>query len=523
MSECIPLQQGRRAAIAFVAAAGLAGLVGCGGGDGGSAAARPLEVAMRHALAAAMSEAPAVDPEALLDWAETTYPAEFPKGTLSWHVQHGGLDFTVRAYAGPWGWRYLGVTPDGEVYGLGDFTQDRLQRLGQASDWSARLQADRCSVYPLAPACGWQQERRTLAAGMDGTAALRSDGRVLAWGMGTVVRWSNVDVPYGTTTPGTQVRDTGLDARWIGHGLAPRAVGLDGTVLIWDAYLGGLWATGDEFPEGAAFPAVMYRVTTPTRLHLPDRIVQIEEDFQGTSAALREDGSVWIGPGQNARSPNGVGHRYVPVRVTGLPVVRALGRSSAARAEVGLVAIGLDDSAWRIQGAADGSYQATHPAQRIPGLPAAKSAACAERNCMVLAQDGSVWVWGSNAHGALGNGQLEDVVVDVPTRVAGLTDIVDVALTATAAFAVDRQGQLWSWGEGPLGYASAAPVLQPRAVFGAERQAVEVSAGRGFVVVRQRDGTVVSWGVNDMGQLGIGPPSRDVQVTPARVIGIRLF
>lgn len=146
MSDCIPLRRGRRASRVIVAAAGLVGLVGCGGGESSSVTARPPALTMRHALAARASDAAAIDPEDLLDWAETTYPADFTEGTVSWHVRHEGLDFTVRAYEGPWGWRYLGVTPGGEVHGLGDFTQGRLQRLGHASNWSARLQAGRCTV-----------------------------------------------------------------------------------------------------------------------------------------------------------------------------------------------------------------------------------------------------------------------------------------------------------------------------------------------------------------------------------------
>jgi len=93
----------------------------------------------------ALATLPSVGTQELLDWAEYKFAALFPKGPTNQQISHLGVVYTIRAY--PNG-NYLGVTPGGEIWGLGPFTNDQLQAFGTVAEWASQIQADACAVYP---------------------------------------------------------------------------------------------------------------------------------------------------------------------------------------------------------------------------------------------------------------------------------------------------------------------------------------------------------------------------------------
>ena len=60
-------------------------------------------------------------------------------------VDYQGQTYNARAYAGAWGTRYLGVTPDGRVFGLGDFTGEQLQQFDTITHWAPQIMPDWCA------------------------------------------------------------------------------------------------------------------------------------------------------------------------------------------------------------------------------------------------------------------------------------------------------------------------------------------------------------------------------------------
>lgn len=63
---------------------------------------------------------------------------------------------------------------------------------------------------------------------------------------------------------------------------------------------------------------------------------------------------------------------------------------------------------------------------------------------LALRQDGTVWAWGSNASGQLGNGTQNDE--NLPVRVQGLDSIVEVGMASGVGLAIDVNGNVYSWG-----------------------------------------------------------------------------
>lgn len=130
-------------------------LVGCGAGVGpddestaaGSSVAMPLAGAQsaprRQALSAAGTIAPTgVSTDALLDWAELTWPALFPVGaqTQVWTVDT--QTYHLRQYAGG---NLVGVDAAGVVWGRGPFTGDVLTNYGHQDEFFCLVNPTRCA------------------------------------------------------------------------------------------------------------------------------------------------------------------------------------------------------------------------------------------------------------------------------------------------------------------------------------------------------------------------------------------
>jgi alpha-tubulin suppressor-like RCC1 family protein len=112
-----------------------------------------------------------------------------------------------------------------------------------------------------------------------------------------------------------------------------------------------------------------------------------------------------------------------------------------------------------------------------------------------VAGDGSLWCWGDNRDGQLGDGTTESKAA--PVRVASLgTDVVQVALSYHSTCALSGNGSIWCWGNnqnGQLGNDKRTGSLAPEAVKGVEGQARQLVAG-GSVCVRTDGGKVWCWG-----------------------------
>jgi alpha-tubulin suppressor-like RCC1 family protein len=138
---------------------------------------------------------------------------------------------------------------------------------------------------------------------------------------------------------------------------------------------------------------------------------------------------------------------------------------------------------------------------------------------VALKADGTVWAWGHNNEGQLGDGTTTDRYVPAP--VTGLTHVIAIDVgDGTHALAITRDGTAWAWGrnvEGQLGDGTTTPRLTPVQI-ASLANVVAVSAGGAHSLAVKQDGTVWSWGDNTYGQLGNG--GQLPHLTPAQVPGL---
>ena len=123
--------------------------------------------------------------------------------------------------------------------------------------------------------------------------------------------------------------------------------------------------------------------------------------------------------------------------------------------------------------------------------------------------DGTLWCWGLNSYGQLGNGSTTNS--SSPTRIAALgTAVAQVAVGDGHACARKNDGTLWCWGDngyGQLGNGSTVGSLNPVQVVNADGSplsAIWVSARQYNSCARKTDGTAFCWGANDYSQVGDG-------------------
>jgi alpha-tubulin suppressor-like RCC1 family protein len=125
---------------------------------------------------------------------------------------------------------------------------------------------------------------------------------------------------------------------------------------------------------------------------------------------------------------------------------------------------------------------------------------------LVLGNDGTVTVSGTNRHGQLGLGDTDDR--DTFTVVAGLRSVVDIDAGDRHTIAVTCEGGLWTWGRGPTMTSDLQMQwLVPTKVTGGgieEAVGVQVAAGNVHSMARTATGVLYSWGEGSSGELGHG-------------------
>ncbi|MDP1746079.1 MAG: regulator, partial [Bacteroidota bacterium] len=82
----------------------------------------------------------------------------------------------------------------------------------------------------------------------------------------------------------------------------------------------------------------------------------------------------------------------------------------------------------------------------INSLTGITAIAAGEYNCIALKNNGTVWTWGRNNFGQLGNGTNASYISGVPIQISGLTDVTAIAAGQYHCIALKNNGTVWAWG-----------------------------------------------------------------------------
>lgn len=484
--------------------AGLAGAVllamlsGCGGGS------TAADTAPRSAPGSRIQALPPVAatlPQDMLNWAEQAYPQLFPGHQPD--QQYEGV--TYRHY--PLTGNHVGLSGD-RVLVMGPVSGGPVVDLGAVADFRCLMSPQTCAGERPVDA---RQTR--VAAGPSHTLVVNAQGAGLGWGDG-------LNGVAGVDLPGTPARAIeGLNQiAGLGSG--------EGFTLATTREGGLLY-----LHQGAKVPLVAGAAASPSRAVPVAGATQVVAAtscaVRGTShaIALRQDGSLWVFGTDTA------GKLVSPYRVT-TPIVRALGTAGPGRADddfceaIALTAEGrvlsLEWKRRTIKGVVKEAISAS--AESPARWPAMFDVACSGHadglHCLATTTGGQVVGWGDNTAGQLGLDPLRSSRVEEPTRVPGLPAIRRVWAGQGASYALAEDGSLYAWGSAHGGTDAASPMQQPRRQFAAEGAVADIALGDTHLVLLMRDGSLRTRGANTAAQLGRG--DRTPVSTPMQPAGFWL-
>ncbi|WNG62646.1 RCC1 repeat-containing protein [Archangium gephyra] len=337
----------------------------------------------------------------------------------------------------------------------------------------------------------------SLAAGFRYVLALREDGTVWGWGNNLFYEISPY-LPEFQATP-SQVTELPKVVAVAGTETHSLAVAEDGTVWGWGDNSAGQF--GPRLPT-----------SSPVRVEGLSGMVAVKAG-PNFSLALREDGTVW-GMGINVSGqlgwPRDFDRHTTPRQVPGITGVVAL---SIGHSHV--LALREDGTVWAWGDNTQGvlgvpeSLDHRHTPAPVPGLTDVVAISAQFETNLVLRGDGTVWAWGSNAKGQLGDGTFTSRYTPAP--VPGLTDVVGLPSTSNGlSLVLRRDGTVWGFGRNTLGVLSntrqelfSTPVQIP--ALGRVKALAVVGEETGVALLE--NGTVWAWGGNSCDQIGDGVSS----------------
>ena len=152
----------------------------------------------------------------------------------------------------------------------------------------------------------------------------------------------------------------------------------------------------------------------------------------------------------------------------------------------------------------NGTFTNTIYPVQVIGLTNIKKISSGLSHNIALKQDGTIWAWGDNCLGGIGDGTTIDR--NVPVQVNGLINVKDIYAGHLCSFAVTNDNTIWAWGFNyyyNLCDGTTVTRLLPVQIHGIDN-IVDISSGGTHTLAVKKDGTAWAWGSNMYGQLGDG-------------------
>lgn len=345
-----------------------------------------------------------------------------------------------------------------------------------------------------------------IATGDEFSLALKENGTVWSWGYNS----------YGQLGDGTKTT----------RRQAVQVYNLDRVINITSGYYhsvvlkddGAVWTWGRNV-YGLLGTGISGDKTIPTRINITDVVAIAAGSYH--TIALKNDGTVWTW-GYNDYGQLGDGSinsKDTPVQVLDLTNIIAITAGSyntfALKDDGTVWSCGRNNSGQIGDGTGGSNMYKTRPVQaNISNVIAINSKS---NHTIALKDNGTVWIWGSNSSGQLGNGTSATSSFEpTPTQI----DIIDVKEVTTGeanSFVIKNDGTVWAWGNnssGQLGNGTRSSVTIPK-----QSNFINISklsSGTKHTVALRKDGSIWASGDNTNGQLGDG--TNTVSSIPVQVL-----
>ena len=252
------------------------------------------------------------------------------------------------------------------------------------------------------------------------------------------------------------------------------------------------------------------------------------EVFDSHTAAIKTDGTLWLwGDGTGGKFGNNASTN------ASSPVQTVSGGTNWKQVSGGLdntVAIKTNGTLWlwgrNFYGqlgnndSGDSTANKSSPVQTVSAGTNWKYVSCGETFVTALKTDGTLWTWGRNNNGQLGDNTTTNKSSPIQTVASG-TNWKQVSAGGYYVAAIKTDGTLWSWGNngtvGRLGdgttTAKSSPVQTVSGGFNWKQVSCAPGLGAQTLAIKT-DGTLWLWGANASGQLGTNdttPQSSPVQ------------
>lgn len=165
-------------------------------------------------------------------------------------------------------------------------------------------------------------------------------------------------------------------------------------------------------------------------------------------------------------------------------------------------------------------------AVRNTQMTSANAIACGFSHSLAIDSNGKLWAWGLNDHGQLGDGTTTDRHEPTPVINTRLTSAIAIACGYCHNVAIDSNGKLWAWGQndhGQLGDGTKTERHEPTPVVTTSMTSAATSVACGYYhsLVIDINHKLWAWGDNGWGQIGVARLSPD-NLTPVAVTNTKL-
>ena len=125
-------------------------------------------------------------------------------------------------------------------------------------------------------------------------------------------------------------------------------------------------------------------------------------------------------------------------------------------------------------------------------------------HAVALKTDGTLWSWGRNANGQLGQNWVTNT--SAPVQIGTDTNWSSIAVGTDFSIALKTDGTLWAWGRNFYGQLSQNDTIDRSSPVqvGALTTWLAIAASYSNILAIKTDGTLWGWGWNNQGQIAIG-------------------